>query len=91
MCTVTEVAVSPPSSAERAAVQRRTVRALIAGQIAGSAALGASVTVGAGVSIGRNTVVGAGSLVLRDLPDHVLAAGSPARIIRTLPPEDGAR
>lgn len=53
--------------------------------------LGASVTVGAGVSIGRNTVVGAGSLVLRDLPDHVLAAGSPARIIRSLPPEGGAR
>lgn len=32
---------------ERAMIQQRTVRALIAGQIAGSAALGASVTVGA--------------------------------------------
>ena len=49
--------------------------------------LGASVTVGPGVSIGRNTVIGASSVVLRDLPDHVVAAGSPARVIRSTPPE----
>ncbi|MGW4098548.1 sugar O-acetyltransferase [Mycobacterium sp. NPDC004974] len=45
--------------------------------------LGASVTVGAGVSIGRNAVIGAGSVVLRDIPDHVVAAGSPATVIRS--------
>ena len=49
--------------------------------------LGASVTVGAGVSIGRNTVIGAGSVVLRDIPDHVIAAGTPAAIIRSTPSE----
>lgn len=49
--------------------------------------LGASVTVGAGVSIGRNTVIGAGSVVLHDIPDHVVAAGSPARVIRHTPVE----
>ncbi|WP_440713112.1 DapH/DapD/GlmU-related protein [Gordonia sp. FQ] len=49
--------------------------------------LGSSVTVGAGVTIGRNTVVGAGSVVVRDLPDHVVAVGSPAVPIRTLPAE----
>ncbi|MFF1945965.1 DapH/DapD/GlmU-related protein [Rhodococcus qingshengii] len=37
--------------------------------------LGASVTVGAGVSIGRDVVIGAGSVVLHDIPDHVVAAG----------------
>jgi sugar O-acyltransferase (sialic acid O-acetyltransferase NeuD family) len=31
-----------------------------------------------GVSIGDHTYVGAGSLVLNDIPDHVLAYGSPA-------------
>lgn len=50
--------------------------------IGANAWLGASVTVCPGVTIGRNTVVGAGSVVLRDLPDHVVAAGSPARVIR---------
>lgn len=50
--------------------------------------LGAAVTVGAGVTIGRNSVVGAGSVVLHDIPDHVVAAGSPASIVRTTPTED---
>lgn len=49
--------------------------------------LGSNVTVGAGVTIGRNTVVGAGSVVVRDLPDHVVAVGSPASPIRDLPVE----
>ncbi len=49
--------------------------------------LAAGVIVGPGVSIGRNTVVGAGSLVLSDLPDHVVAAGSPAVVVRTTPVE----
>ena len=49
--------------------------------------LGASVTVGAGVSIGHNAVIGAGSVVLHDIPDHVVAAGSPARVIRRTPAE----
>jgi acetyltransferase-like isoleucine patch superfamily enzyme len=32
--------------------------------------------------VGRGTVVGAGSVVTKPLPDHVLAAGVPARVIR---------
>ena len=32
--------------------------------------------------IGADTVVGAGSVVTRPLPDRVIAAGVPARIIR---------
>jgi acetyltransferase-like isoleucine patch superfamily enzyme len=37
-----------------------------------------------GVSIGNNTIVGAGSVVVRDLPDGVVAVGNPARIARRL-------
>jgi maltose O-acetyltransferase len=55
--------------------------------IGDNAWLGASVTVGPGVTIGRNSVIGAGSTVLRDVPDHVVAAGSPAVVIRTTTPE----
>ena len=40
------------------------------------------VTVTDRISIGENTVVGAGSLVMRSLPDNVLAYGSPAKVIR---------
>jgi acetyltransferase-like isoleucine patch superfamily enzyme len=46
--------------------------------------LATGVTVLAGVRIGRGTVVGAGSLVNRDLPPNVLAAGVPARVLRQL-------
>lgn len=53
--------------------------------------LGASVTVGAGVTIGRNSVIGAGSVVLRDIPDHVVAVGTPATVIRRLPVEGDGR
>jgi acetyltransferase-like isoleucine patch superfamily enzyme len=34
------------------------------------------------LEIGDNTVVGAGSLVIKSLPDDVLAYGNPAKIIR---------
>lgn len=46
--------------------------------------LGARVTVLKGVSIGDNTVVAANSVVTRDLPDSVLAAGNPARVVRRI-------
>lgn len=36
------------------------------------------------VTIGENTVIGAGSVVVRDVPDHVFAAGNPVQIIRRL-------
>ena len=48
--------------------------------------LGTGVTVLAGVRIGRGTVVGAGSVVTRDLPAGVVAAGVPARTVRSLAP-----
>ncbi len=40
------------------------------------------VTVTDRVTIGENTIVGSGSLVIKDLPDNVLAYGNPAKIIR---------
>lgn len=46
--------------------------------------LATGVMVMAGVRIGRGTVVAAGSVVTRDLPPNVLAAGVPARVVRTL-------
>jgi hypothetical protein len=46
--------------------------------------LGINVTVLKGVTIGENTVVAAGSVVIRTLPANVIAAGSPARVIRSI-------
>lgn len=40
-----------------------------------------------GVSIGENSIIGAGSVVLSPVPANVIAAGNPARVLRTLDPE----
>ena len=44
-----------------------------------------------GVTVGENSVVGAGSVVTHDIPKNVLAAGSPAKIIRSIAGEDPRR
>jgi acetyltransferase-like isoleucine patch superfamily enzyme len=49
--------------------------------------LGARVIVLGGVTIGRDSVIGAGSVVTRDIPPGVIAAGNPAKVIRALEPE----
>lgn len=45
---------------------------------------GAGVLVMPGVTVGDNVVVGAGSVITRDLPDNVLAMGTPCRVVREL-------
>jgi maltose O-acetyltransferase len=37
-----------------------------------------------GVRVGSRTVIGAGSVVTRDVPDGVFAAGNPCRVVREL-------
>jgi maltose O-acetyltransferase len=46
--------------------------------------LGGGVIVCPGVTIGENSVIGAGSVVTKDVPSHVFAAGNPCRVIRRL-------
>lgn len=44
--------------------------------------IGAGATILRGVTIGENSVVGAGSVVTKDVPDNVVVAGNPAKIIK---------
>ncbi len=46
--------------------------------------LGANCTVLCGVEVGAGALIGACSLVLRDVPPHSVAYGSPARVVGTV-------
>jgi len=46
--------------------------------------IGASSIILPGVTIGDDVIVGAGSVVTRDIPDRVVSAGNPARVICSL-------
>ena len=56
--------------------------------IAGNVTIGEGTTIGMGtnvingIKIGKNTIIGAGSVVTKDIPDNVVAYGSPCKIIR---------
>ena len=47
--------------------------------------LGGGVIVCQNVTIGANTTIGAGSVVVKDIPANVFAAGNPCKVIRKLP------
>ena len=44
--------------------------------------IGSNVCIIGGIVIGNNVVIGAGSIVVKDIPDNVVVAGNPAKIIR---------
>ncbi|GCF94851.1 galactoside O-acetyltransferase [Enterococcus florum] len=46
--------------------------------------IGTSTIVLPGVTIGKNSVIGAGSIVTKDVPENVLAYGSPCRVIKSI-------
>lgn len=48
--------------------------------------IGAHVTILPGIHIGCNSAIAAGSIVTRDIPANCVAAGNPARLLRTIEP-----
>ena len=53
--------------------------------------LGANVVVTSGVTIGERCVIGANSVVTQDIPPYSIAAGAPAKVLRAVTYDDGAR
>lgn len=50
--------------------------------------IGGNVIINPGVTIGNNVVIGAGSIVTKDIPDNVIAVGSPCKVIREVTEAD---
>ena len=50
--------------------------------------LGAGVIIVPGITVGDNVVIGAGSIVTKDIPSNVLAAGNPCKVLRAINEHD---
>lgn len=50
--------------------------------------VGGNVVINPGVTIGNNVVIGSGAVVTKDIPDNVIAAGNPCRVLREITEED---
>jgi maltose O-acetyltransferase len=48
--------------------------------------IGYGVFIKQGVTIGKNCVIGANSVVINDIPDYSIAAGAPAKVVKTIKP-----
>ena len=65
--------INPRSFIERKTEYRPTL-------VKRGASIGANATIVCGVTLGRYCVVGAGGVVTRDVPDHAVVYGNPARV-----------
>jgi UDP-2-acetamido-3-amino-2,3-dideoxy-glucuronate N-acetyltransferase len=66
--------VNPRAGVDRRSAYRET-------RVRSGATLGANCTIVCGVTIGAHAFIGAGAVVIRDVPDHALVVGNPARHI----------
>lgn len=50
--------------------------------------IGGNVVINPGISIGDNAVIGSGSVVTKDIPANVIAAGNPCKVLREITDAD---
>jgi acetyltransferase-like isoleucine patch superfamily enzyme len=50
-------------------------------RIRSNASIGSNATIISGITIGQGALVGAGAVVTRDVPDHAIVVGVPARVV----------
>jgi len=71
----------PRATTEAGSFQTEADWTVVPTLIRRGASIGSNATIICGVTIGRSALVGAGAVVTRDVPDHAIVAGVPARVI----------
>ena len=74
----------PRSASESGELQTEADWEVVATVIKKGASIGSNATILCGVSVGEGAIIGAGSVVTKDVPPNTIAAGNPAKIIRTV-------
>jgi UDP-2-acetamido-3-amino-2,3-dideoxy-glucuronate N-acetyltransferase len=64
----------------RSAYPRNTADDYIPTVIRRGASIGANATIVCGITVGRHALVGAGAVVTKDVPDHAVVFGNPAKV-----------
>jgi UDP-2-acetamido-3-amino-2,3-dideoxy-glucuronate N-acetyltransferase len=71
-----------PRATTDGALQTEADWAVVPTRVKRGASIGSGAVILAGVTIGEGAMVGAGAVVTRDVPDHAVVKGVPARIAR---------
>jgi acetyltransferase-like isoleucine patch superfamily enzyme len=74
----------PRSTTEGGQLQTEADWKVVPTLVKRGASVGTSATIMCGVTIGEKSIIGAGSVVTKDIPPNVVAAGVPARILKRL-------
>jgi len=84
------VSIYTPSHPIDAAVRNTDLELGRPVKIGSSVWIGGNTVIVPGVTIGDNVVIGAGSVVTKDIPSGVVAAGNPCRVLRPITDDDRA-
>ena len=74
----------PRAATESGALQTEEDWEVLPTLIKKGASVGSNATILCGVIVGAGSMIGAGSVVLHDVPNNVIVAGNPAKVIRKL-------
>lgn len=73
--------IYPKAANDDGSLQTEADWKVVETRIKEGASLGSNCTILAGITVGEAALVGAGAVVTKDVPDHAIVAGVPARVI----------
>ena len=73
--------IFPKAANEDGSAQSESDWAVIPILVKRRASIGSNATIMGGVTIGQSALIGAGAVVTKDVPDHAIVAGVPAKVV----------
>ncbi len=73
--------IYPKAVNDEGQLQTETDWKVVPTYVRSRASIGSNATILCGITIGEGALVGAGAVVVRDVPDHAIVAGVPARVV----------